>query len=82
VKFGANDATTFTVNSDTSITAVSPAGSGTAVSSAGSGTVDVTVTTVGGTSATSSADRFTYVGLPGPSLTAGSGWLPPLSARA
>ena len=30
---------------------------------AGSGTLDVTVTTPGGTSATSSADRFTYAGL-------------------
>ena len=37
--------------SSTSITATSPAGTG---------TVDVTVTTAGGTSATSSADQFTY----------------------
>jgi IPT/TIG domain/Viral BACON domain len=46
---------TFTVNSDTRITAVSPAGSG---------TVHVTVTTPGGTSATSNADRFTYLVAP------------------
>jgi hypothetical protein len=52
VKFGATNATSFTVNSATSITAVSPAGTG---------TVDVTVTTPEGTSATSSADQFTYV---------------------
>ena len=43
----------FTINTDNSITAVSPAGS--------DGTVDVTVATGGGTSATSAADRFTYV---------------------
>ena len=42
-----------TVNSATSITATSPAGS--------AGTVDVTVTTPNGTSATSAADHFTYV---------------------
>jgi hypothetical protein len=44
---------TFTVNSDTQITVVSPAGSG---------TVHVTVITPKGTSATSSADQFTYQG--------------------
>jgi hypothetical protein len=53
VKFGPNNATGVTVNSETSITAISPAGLG---------AVDVTVTTPGGTSATSSADRFTYGG--------------------
>jgi len=56
VKFGATNATGFTVNSATSITATSPAGS--------AGTVDITVTTTGGTSATSSADQFTYVAAP------------------
>ena len=45
VKFGTNPATTYTVNSATQITATAPAGTG---------TVDVTVTTTGGTSATSS----------------------------
>ena len=44
-----------TADSATSITATSPAGTG---------TVDVTVTTVGGTSATSPADQFTYVAAP------------------
>lgn len=52
VKFGATSAVSYVVNSDTSITAISPAGAG---------TVDVTVTTAGGTSATSAADKFTYV---------------------
>jgi large repetitive protein len=62
VKFGSTDATTFNVNSATSITAVSPAGSG---------TVDVTVTTAnGGTSATGEADRFAYIALPGPARVA------------
>jgi DNA-binding beta-propeller fold protein YncE len=51
VKFGSSEATSFTVNSENSITAVSPAGTG---------TVDVTVTTAAGTSPTSSADQFTY----------------------
>jgi hypothetical protein len=56
VHFGANAATGVAVNSDTSITAISPAGS--------TSTVDVTVTTPGGTSATSTADHFTYVAAP------------------
>ena len=53
VKFGATAATLFTVSSSTSIRAVAPAGA--------VGTVDVTVTTPAGTSATSAADRYTYV---------------------
>ena len=53
VKFGSVAAKSFTVVSATSITAESPAGS--------AGTVDVTVTTAAGTSATSSADDFTYL---------------------
>ena len=56
VAFGTTAATSFTVNGDTSITAVSPA--------AGGGTVDVTVTTAGGTSAASSADQFTFIAAP------------------
>jgi subtilisin family serine protease len=55
VKFGTVAATTYTVNSATQITATSPAGSG---------IVDVTVTTAGGTSATSAADQFTYTPAP------------------
>ncbi len=53
VNFGTTRATNLTVASSTSITATSPAGA--------VGAVDVTVTTPGGTSATSSADQFTYV---------------------
>ena len=55
VLFGSVAASRFTVNSTTQITAVSPAGSG---------TVDVKVITVGGTSATNNADRFTYLPAP------------------
>ncbi len=56
VDFGAVAASSFTVNSATQITATSPAES--------AGTVDVTVVTANGTSATSSADQFTYLGPP------------------
>ena len=55
VYFGANPATSFTVNSNTSITAVAPA------STTGDGPVDVTVTNGGATSPTSPADQFTYI---------------------
>jgi hypothetical protein len=51
--FGSTPAPAFTVNSDTSITATSPAATSV-------GPVDVTVTTPAGTTATSSADQFTY----------------------
>jgi hypothetical protein len=57
VHFGTTSATTFTVGSDTSITATSPAGT--------AGTVNVTVTTPSATSATSAGDQFTYVTVPG-----------------
>ncbi|MEA2335758.1 MAG: hypothetical protein QOG40_2248, partial [Solirubrobacteraceae bacterium] len=52
VHFGAAAASSFTVDSDTSLTAVAPAGAG---------EVDVTVTNPGGTSGGSGADRFLYV---------------------
>jgi hypothetical protein len=52
VKFGSTNASSFTVNSATSITAVSPAEA--------AGGVDVTVTTPEGTSKLSSADRFKF----------------------
>jgi alpha-tubulin suppressor-like RCC1 family protein len=55
VKFGASQASGFTVNSDSSITATAPAGVG---------TVDVTVTTPSGTSPISPADRFTFLKVP------------------
>jgi RHS repeat-associated protein len=54
VKFG-SASVTFTVASDSKITATAPAGTG---------TVDVTVTGPGGTSLTVSADRFTYTSTP------------------
>jgi len=56
VDFGATPATSFTVNSDTQITATSPAHS--------AGAVDITVVTPWATSATGSADQFTYVAPP------------------
>jgi hypothetical protein len=55
VKFGANAAQSFTVNSDESITATSPPGTG---------TVDVTVSNPDGTSATGSTDQFHYFHVP------------------
>ncbi|WP_289024957.1 IPT/TIG domain-containing protein, partial [uncultured Sphingomonas sp.] len=55
VKFGAGVAT-YSIVSDTQITATSPSGT--------AGPADVTVTTPGGTSAISAADRFTYVAVP------------------
>ena len=55
VKFGATNATGFTVNSATQITATAPAGTG---------TQNVSVTAVGGTNANTAADDYTYVGPP------------------
>ncbi len=52
VSFGASAASSFTVNSARSITAVSPAEPG--------GKVDVTVSTADGTSAISARDRYTF----------------------
>jgi hypothetical protein len=53
VRFGAKEATTYTVLSTTSISATSPAGIG---------AVNVTVTTTAGTSAGAPANLFTYLG--------------------
>jgi hypothetical protein len=53
VAFGSTSAVEFTVNSPTSITAVAPPAVG--------GTVDVRVTNIAGTSASSSKDRFKYL---------------------
>src|SRR5262249_14004457 len=53
VKFGTTNASAFSIDADTQITATAPAGS--------AGTVDITVTTNNGTSSTGSADQFTYV---------------------
>ncbi len=59
VSFGATSASSFTIVSDTQITATAPAGTG---------TVDITVTSPGGTSPAVAADRFTYPA-PAPSVT-------------
>jgi hypothetical protein len=56
VDFGSVPAASYTVNGDTSITAVAPVAAG--------GTVDITVTTAGGTSASSANDQFTFVAQP------------------
>lgn len=56
VSFGATPATSYTVDSATQITATAPAGA--------QGTIDVTVTTVGGSSATGASTRFTYAAAP------------------
>jgi hypothetical protein len=60
VSFGSFGDGKITADSSTKVTATSPAGS--------AGTVDITVTTAGGTSATTSADKFTYV-TPTPTVT-------------
>jgi hypothetical protein len=59
VRFGSTPAASFTVDSLTKITAIAPA--------AAAGTVDVTVTTLYGTTPTSAADRYRY----GPPIIAG-----------
>jgi large repetitive protein len=56
VSFGGTSGTSVTFISATQISARSPAHA--------AGVVDVTVTTVGGTSGTSAADQFTYLGAP------------------
>lgn len=56
VAFGATSATSYSVNSDTQITATSPASA--------TGTVNVTVVTAGGTSATGDSTRYTYAQAP------------------
>jgi hypothetical protein len=61
VAFGAAAASSFTVESDTLIVAIT--------SAQAAGTVDVTVTTPGGTSATSASDHFTSNAAPAPTIT-------------
>ena len=61
VLFGSTPATSFTVNSSTSITATAPAGY--------AGAVDLTVTTPSGVSATSSSDEFTYTAASAPAIS-------------
>ena len=68
VDFGSKAASSVTVRSDTSIVATSPSGP--------AGSVDVTVTTMYGTSAVRSADNFTYDASSTPTPTAAGGyWL-------
>jgi alpha-tubulin suppressor-like RCC1 family protein len=55
VKFGANEATSYTIDSQTSITATVPAGTG---------TVNVVVTTPAGVSNTTPSDHYTYLAVP------------------
>ena len=56
VSFGGVSATSFTVVNDTTITATSPAGS--------AGPVDIEITTPGGVSSLSNADKFAYLSTP------------------
>ena len=65
VSFGSTAAAKFTINSATSITAISPAGT--------SGSVEVSVTTPAGTSAATSADLFKYKAPTVTSVTPNSG---------
>lgn len=60
VNFGTIPATSFTVDSATQITAVSPAGTG---------TVNVRVTTLQGQSAAAGANQFTYIAPAGPTIS-------------
>ena len=60
VSFGSTPAASFAVNSDTQITAASPAATGLPVTS-GNPTVDVVITTASGASSTSASDQFTYI---------------------
>jgi len=61
VKFNTTAASAFTIISDTTLTATAPAGS--------AATVDITVITNNGTSATGSADQFTYLSTAAPAIT-------------
>jgi hypothetical protein len=56
VSFGGVGAASYTVNSDTSITAVAPADS--------AGVTDLTVTTAGGSNQPGPADEFTFIAVP------------------
>jgi hypothetical protein len=61
VDFGSTAAASFTVVSDNQIDAISPAGT--------VGTVDVTITGIGGVSATSTTDQYTYSASVAPTVT-------------
>ena len=70
VDFGGTAAASFTVDSDSRITATSPSGRG---------TVDVTVTTLYGTSTIGYADQFTYTVAAGQAAPAAPGTAPTFS---
>ena len=74
VKFALGDATSFTVTSPTSITAVTPAHV--------EGTVDVTVTTTIGTSSAAAGDQFTYTTPPPPTPPSVTAVSPPSGPTA
>jgi hypothetical protein len=61
VDFGVVPASNYVIDSDSQVTATSPAGA--------LGTVDVTVTTLGGDSVTSPADRFAYIYVAPPAVS-------------
>ncbi len=61
VDFGGTAASDFLVQNDTTVIATAPAGK--------LGAVDVTATTAGGTTAKSTADKFTYTTPPAPTVT-------------
>ena len=61
MNFGGNRGDDFLVQNDNVVTATAPAGN--------LGAVDVKVTTAGGTTATSAADKFTYIVPPVPTVT-------------
>jgi hypothetical protein len=75
VNFGVMSGLNFDVASDTQLTVTSPAATA-------SGPVDVTVTTPGGTSATSPADQFTYQGATAPAVPVVTGVNPSNGALA
>src|SRR5439155_19763948 len=64
VSFGGTAAASYTVDTPTQITAVSPAHA--------AGTVHITVTATGGTSTATAADEFTFVARPSVALTGGT----------
>ncbi len=71
VRFGAKGASSFRLDTETEITAVAPSGTG---------TVDVTVQTAAGTSATGSADQYTYIAPPAPPVLIANSSVKPVIA--
>ena len=73
LRFGANNATSFTVDSPTQITATSPA--------AAAGVVGISVTTAGGTGFTGAPNQFTYGIAVSPSVAGGHGTIAPATQQ-